>query len=137
MTKRFYEKGAEKVLTKQIDFVGDTIKVSLIKSAYVPNFTTDEFYSTISANAHATATLASKSVLGGDFDAGDVTFPAVAAGQTCNAIVIWKDTGVAGTSPLLVYIDSADLTNFPVTTSGANIDITWANTSSRIFSMVP
>ncbi|HEY8359110.1 MAG TPA: hypothetical protein VIL30_16765 [Ramlibacter sp.] len=137
MTKRFYAKGAEQVLQGNVDFVGDTIKVSLLKSAYAPNFASDDFYSDLSANVVATATLSSKSVAGGVFDAADVNFPAVTPGETCNAIVVWKDTGVAGTSALLLYIDSADLTNFPVTTSGADVDITWANTSSRIFAMVP
>lgn len=137
MTKRFYEKGAEQVLSGNVDFVSDTIKVSLMKNAYTPNYSADDFYDDISANVQATVTLASKSVTGGDFDAADITFTAVAAGETCNAIVIWKDTGVAGTSPILAYIDSSDITNFPVTTSGADVSVTWANTSSRIFSLVP
>lgn len=137
MTKRFYEKGAEQVLRGNIDFVGDTLKVSLMKDSYSPNFSSDDFYNDISALVQATVTLASKSVTGGDFDAADITFTAVAAGETCDAIVIWQDTGDPATSVVLIYIDDADITNFPVTTSGADVSVTWANTSTRIFSLVP
>lgn len=137
MTKRLYAKGAEQILQAGVNFVADTIRVSLLANTYAPNFAADDFYDDLSAFVVATQALSSKSVLGGMFDAGDTTFPAVAAGTTCNAIVFWKDTGVPATSALLLYIDQADLVNFPVTTSGADIEVSWPNVASRIFSLVP
>lgn len=137
MTKRFYNKGAELVLTKQIDFVGDTLKAHLVKSAYTPNYATHDFRDDLGANIVATVTLASKTATGGVFDAADIVFSAVAAGNTCNAIVITQEGGTDATSPLLIYIDNADITNFPVTTSGGDVSVAWASTAYKIFSLVP
>lgn len=137
MTKRFYPKGAELTLTKQIDWVGDTIKVHLMAAAYTPNFSTNDFRDDIAAHIVATVTLASKSATGGVFDAADISFPSVAAGNTCNALVFTQDGASDATSPLLIYIDSADITNFPVTTSGGTVNVAWASSAYKIFSMVP
>ncbi len=137
MTKRFYAKGAELVLTKQVDFVADTIKVHLLRNAYTPNFATHDFRDDLGANIVSTVTLSGKSATGGVFDANNITFAAVPAGNTCNAIALSVEGGTDGTSPLLIYIDSADLTNFPVSTSGGDVVVSWADTAYKIFSMVP
>lgn len=134
MANALYAKGKEKILSGSINLPSDTIKASLLSSAYTPNLSTDEFWSTISANLLNTSqTLASKSVTAGVFDAADVTFTAVTAGSTVKAVVIWKDTGTASTSPLLVYIDT--ITGFPLATNGGDITITWDNGSYKIFSL--
>lgn len=137
MTKRFYAKGAELTLTKAIDWVGDTLKVHLMADTYVPNFTTNDYRDDIAAHIVATVTLASKAATGGIFDAADIVFTAVAAGDDCNAVVITQDGASDATSPLLIYIDDADITNFPVTTSGGDVNVAWASTAYKIFSLVP
>jgi hypothetical protein len=137
MTKRLYPKGAELTLTKQIDWVGDTIKVHLMADGYVPNFSTDEFRDDIAAHIVATVTLASKTATGGIFDAADISFAAVASGSDCNAIVFSKESGTDATSPLLIYVDDADITNFPVTTSGGNVNVAMPSSAYKIFSLVP
>ncbi len=137
MTKRFYPKGAELLLTKQIDLVSDTIKVHLMEDTYTPNFSGDDYRNDISSHIVATVTLASKSATGGVFDAADIVFAALAAGHDCNAIVITQEGGTDATSPLLIYIDDADITNFPVTTSGGDVSVAWAATAYKIFSLVP
>ena len=134
MANALYAKGKEKILSGSINLPSDTIKASLLSSAYTANLSTDEFWSTISANLLNTSqTLASKSVTAGVFDAADVTFTAVTSGSTAKAIVIWKDTGTPSTSPLLVYIDT--ITGFPLATNGGDITITWDNGSYKIFSL--
>lgn len=134
MANALYAKGKEKILSGSINLPSDTIKASLLSSAYTANLSTDEFWSTISANLLNTSqTLASKSVTGGVFDAADVTFTAVTSGSTVKAVVIWKDTGTPSTSPLLVYIDT--ITGFPLATNGGDITITWDNGSYKIFSL--
>lgn len=134
MSNALYAKGKEKILSGSINLPSDTIKASLLSSSYTANLSTDEFWSTISANLLNTSqTLGSKSVTGGVFDAADVTFTAVTSGSTVKAVVIWKDTGTPSTSPLLVYIDT--ITGFPLATNGGDITITWDNGSYKIFSL--
>lgn len=134
MANAFYTKGKEKILSASINFLTDTIKAALVKSAYTQNLATDEFYSTVATHVVGTnQTLSAKSVTGGAFDASDVTWAAVAAGDTVKAVVLYKDTGSDGTSPLLAYIDV--VTGLPLTTNGSDITIQWDNGAYKIFSL--
>ena len=134
MANALYALGKEKILSGAINLPSDTIKVALVKNTYPQNLTTDDFYDDISAYVIGTPqTLGSKSVALGVFDAGDVTYTAVTAGDTLEGVVIYKDTGVAGTSPLLAYIDT--ITGFPLATNGGDITIQWDNGAYKIFSL--
>lgn len=134
MANALYAKGKEKFLSGAIDLTSATIKVALVKNDYAQNLTTDEFYTSISASVVGTPqTLASKTVTSGVFDAADVTFTAVTAGSTLEAVVIYKDTGSSATSPLIAYIDT--ITGFPLATNGGDITIQWDNGSYKIFSL--
>lgn len=134
MANALYALGKEKILSGAINLPSDTIKVALLKNTYPQNLTTDDFYDDISAYVIGTPqTLAAKSVALGVFDAGDVTYTAVTAGDTLEGVVIYKDTGVAGTSPLLAYIDT--ITGFPLATNGGDITIQWDNGAYKIFSL--
>lgn len=134
MANALYGKGKEKLLTAAINLSTDTIKAALLSSAYTPNLSTDEFYSTISANTLNTPfTLTGKAITLGVFDADNVTYTAVTAGATAKAVVIYKDTGVSATSPLLAYIDT--ITGFPLATNGGDIQIVWDSGAYKIFSL--
>lgn len=134
MSNSLYAKGKEKLLSGAIDLTTATMKVALVKSAYAVNLGTHEFLSDLGANRLNTdQTLSGKSVTGGVFDANDVTFTAVTAGDTALAVVIYKDTGVAGTSPLLYYCDV--ITGFPLTTTGGDVVIGWDNGANKIFAL--
>jgi len=136
MANALYAKGKEKLLssTNAISLDTDTIKVALVKNDYAQNLATDEFYTSISASVVGTPqTLISKTITGGVFDATDVTFSTVAAGSTCEGVVIYKDTGTAGTSALLAYIDT--ITGFPLATNGGDVVIQWDNGAYKIFSL--
>lgn len=134
MSNALYAKGKEKMLAASINFVSDTIKVALVKNTYPQNLATDEFYSDISAYVVGTPqTLGSKTTAAGVFDASDATYTAVTAGDTLEGVVIYKDTGVAGTSPLLAYIDT--ITGFPLATNGGDITIQWDNGAYKVFSL--
>jgi len=78
-------------------------------------------------------TLASKTVTLGVFDAADITFTAVTAGSTVKAVVLYKDTGVNSTSPLIAYIDT--ITGFPLATNGGDISIVWDSGANKIFAL--
>ena len=67
------------------------------------------------------------------FDAADATFAAVTGGDTLEGVVIYKDTGVAGTSALIAYIDT--ITGFPLATNGGDITIQWDNGAYKILSL--
>lgn len=134
MTNALYAKGKEKILSASVNFPSDTIKAALVKSTYTQVVATDEFFSTISTYVLGTPqTLASKTVVDGALDAADITFSAVTAGDTAKCVVIYKDTGVAGTSPLLAFIDV--ITGFPLATNGGDITIQWDGGVNKIFSL--
>ena len=101
-----------------IDFDTDTLKLALLTSAYTPAVTTDEFWADVSANEVSgdgyTAggeTLTGASVLvdgNGDvtIDADNVPWTQGASGfLNARIAVLYKDTGVAATSPLIGYHD--------------------------------
>lgn len=135
MSNALYVKGAEKLLSGSVDLSSATIKAALLKNTYAQNLSTDEFYSDISANVAGTPqALGSKTVTGGKFDAADPTFTAVTAGDTLEAVVLYKDTGNPATSPLLAYIDT--ITGFPLATNGGDITPQWDNGTYKIFSLV-
>lgn len=134
MANALYSKGKEKILSAAINFSTDTIKAALVSSAYAPTLASDEFFSTISANVLNTPqTLSTKSILLGVFDADDVTYTAVTSGATAKAVVLYKDTGLAGSSPLLAYIDV--ITGFPLATNGGDIQVVWDAGAYKIFAI--
>ena len=113
MANTLYAKAKETILSAGIDLLTGTIKVALVKNTYPQNLSTDEFYSDISAYVLGTPqTLGTKSVTLGVFDAADVTYTAVTAGDTSEGVVIYKDTGVEATSRLICNIDTATAQSF-------------------------
>lgn len=135
MANALYTKGREKFLTGAISFSSDNIKILLIDAgSYTPNLSTDEFLSDIAGGARVATSgnLASKTTTGGTADAADVTFTAV-SGNQCSYIGMYKDTGSAATSPLILLIDTA--TNLPVTPNGGDITVQWDNGSNKIFTL--
>lgn len=96
-----------------IDFLTDTIKCALCTSSYTPNQTTHEWFSDITnevVGAGYTAlgvALASKtlsaSALVTTLDAADPSW--AASTITARYAIFYKDTGTAGTSPLIAYAD--------------------------------
>lgn len=135
MANALYDKGRQRFLEGQFNWLTDTIKVLMIdQAAYVVNLTTHEFLSDVSLSARITTpvTLTGKSTTGGAADASDVTFSAV-SGPSIEALVIYKDTGVEATSPLIAYIDTA--TGLPITPNGGDIIVTWDNGTNKIFKL--
>lgn len=133
MANVLYPKGKKKILDADIDLLVDTIKVVLIKNTYTYD-PAHEFYSSVNTHVLNTPqTLANRTTTDGVFDADDVTFTSVTAGDTANAIALIKDTGVAATSPLIAYFD--DITYFPAVTNGSDVVIQWSNGAAKIFAI--
>lgn len=93
----------------------------------------DTFRSDLSGVIALSGPLTTKVVAGGIFDADDTTFLAVAAGSSCSAVVLYKDTGNASTDPLISF--HGDLTGLPVTTNGGDITINWDTARNKVFAL--
>lgn len=135
MANEIYAYAKQLMLSGSLSWTGDTIKAVLVNAAnYTVNTTTHQFLSTIAATARVAASgaFSSLTATNGVADAADVTFSTV-SGDTVNAIVVYKDSGVEASSPLIAYIDTG--TGLPITPGGANIVITWDNGANKIFAI--
>lgn len=134
MSNALYDKGRQKILEGGIAILTDTIKAALVSTAYTVDLAAHEFLSDLGANRIGTdQTLGTPSSTAGVFDAADSLWTAVAGGSTVGAVVIYKDTTVAGTSPLIAYIDTGG--GLPYSTGGGNIPVVWASTAAKIFKL--
>lgn len=101
-----------------------TLKVALVDTGTYTYSSAHDFYDDVSAAVVGTPqTIGTKTYTNGLLDGADVTFTAV-TGPTCEALVIYLDSGVAGTSRLVAYLDTG-VTGLPVTPNGGDISTTW------------
>jgi hypothetical protein len=109
-----------------------TVKAALVDTGTTAYNAAHDFYDDISSAVVGTPqTIANKTFASGTFDGDDVTFTSV-SGNSCEAIVIYIDTGTPSTSRLVAYIDTS-VTGLPVTPNGGNISIQW--NASGIFTI--
>lgn len=133
MANSLYDKARERFLSAQLNWSTDTIKAVLVDTAvYTPSLAAHEYLSDISGSSRiaTSGAFTGKTIAGGAADANDVTFTSV-SGASIEAVVLYKDTGVEGTSPLIAYIDVA--TGLPITPNGGDIIVTWDNGTNKIF----
>lgn len=119
-------------LGTMVDLDGDTIKLALTTSSYTPDQDAHDFFDDVTNEVSASGTYsaggATLSVTlsqdntdnEGVFDATDVSF--TSATITARYAVIYKSTGVSGTSPLVCLIDFGS----DVTSTGGTFTITFA-----------
>ena len=116
-----YLKGLEQIFLGAVALESDTIKLKYMATTYTPAPTTENFLSDVSANEAAgapTETLASVDVRIDaansriEIDAADVTETGITC--TTNKFIIYKDTGVAATSPLIACVDITEGTLSPI-----------------------
>ena len=136
MTTNLYGLGLKAIVTQDVDWENDTIKVALVTSTYTPAQDTHDFWDDVSANeASGTGYTAGGETLGSKtitydaatnevrMDAGDVQWSS--ATITARYAVTYKDTGDAATSPLVGYIDFAT----DQSSSNGNFNLTFAANS--------
>jgi NCAIR mutase (PurE)-related protein len=128
MANAIYPKWKEAIMQASANSaLTGTVKVALVDTNDVPYSAAHDFYDDISAAVVGTPqTLNNKTfgtVSAGTFDADNVTFSAV-TGDQCEALVIYVDSGVAGTSRLVAFIDTG-VTGLPVTPNTGDITVTW------------
>jgi hypothetical protein len=115
-----------------IDIESGTVKCALVDTGTYTYSASHQFLSSLSGVVGTAATLSTNTVTNGVFDsATNPTYSAV-SGNTVEALVIYIDTGVAGTSRLVAYIDTG-VTGLPVTPNGGDITVTW--NASGIFAL--
>jgi len=137
MANSLYILGKQGLLHGSFALDVDTMKLALISSSYVPDLSIHQYYSDVNGYLiGASQTMTGVSVANGVFNSSSVTFNAVAGGSEVRYFVIYKDTGVASTSPLLVLIDTTTGVTLPFNTNGG--DIVWAPDSgvNKIFRLV-
>jgi hypothetical protein len=136
MANALYDSARESFLSGNLDWLTDNIKVVLVEG-YTPDTATHDFLDDVTgAGGTLVATsgnLASKTATDGVADADDVTLEEVPAGDPCDHLVIYKDTGTAGTSNLIAVIDSA--TGLPLTPNGGDVTVQWDSGSNKIFKL--
>lgn len=142
MASTLYLKGLEialDALMQEASAPAGTIKLVYMATSYTPNVGTHQYYADISASVASgapTETLANIDVridTGNsrvEVDADDVT----ESGITCstNKFVVYLDTGVAATSPLIACIDISEGTLSPI---GGILAITF--NAEGIFAVTP
>lgn len=99
-----------------------TVKAALVDTGTYTYSAAHEFYSSVSGVVGTPTEITSKTFTSGFFDGADVTFTAV-TGSPAEALVVFIDTGTAGTSRLIAFIDTA--TGLPVTPNGSDITVAW------------
>ena len=133
MANAIYPKYKEALLdaAANVDINNGTVKVALIDTGTYTYNAAHEFYSSVTGVVGTPQTIGTKTVTNGVFDGDNVTFTSV-TGNSVEALLIYVDTGTAGTSRLVAYIDTS-VTGLPVTPNGGDITITW--NASGIFAL--
>ncbi|MBT3239371.1 MAG: hypothetical protein HON98_02585 [Chloroflexi bacterium] len=131
MSSFVYNKAKSAILKGEINLLTDTIKVALVGSGYTADKDADEFFDDISNEVSGTGYTAGGKVLSNkgitvedandlaSFDADDPTW--TVSTVTARAAVLYKDTGLASTSPLIAYIDFGQ----DFSKAGADFTIQW------------
>lgn len=114
-----------------VDLNDLTVKVALVDTGTYTYSAAHQYLTSLTGVVGTAQTIAATTVTNGLFDGDDVTYTAV-TGNSVEALVIYIDTGVAGTSRLVAYIDTG-VTGLPVTPNGGNIAVNW--NSSGIFQL--
>ena len=124
MSNGLYSKGREKFLCGQIDWLNDDIKAVLVDAAdYTVNLNIHEFLSDIPlvGRTAISDSLTDKTTTNGWAGTSKIVFQNP-VGDVSEALVIFKDTGDATTSPLIGYFDS-NIQNLPIFLNGAKVTV--------------
>lgn len=125
MANAIYPKYKEALLngSANTNMSAGTVKVALVDTGTYTYSSAHEFLTSLTGVVGTAQTLGTKTFTNGTFDAADSTFTSV-TGASVEALVVYIDTGTAGTSRLVAFIDTG-VTGLPVTPNGGNINVTW------------
>lgn len=133
MANNLYDSGRSAFAAGAINWTADNIKAVLVDTDdYAVNLATHDFLDDIPVGARIATSpnLSGKTITAGACYAAPWVFTAV-TGDQAEALVIYKDSGVAATSQLIAYIDS--VSGLPVTPNGTDITVTPDTGANKIF----
>ncbi len=136
MANAVYDLARQAFLEGNIAWLSGNIKAVLVDTGAYTFSQAHQFLSDVPGGARIATSgdLANKTSAAGVADADDVVFANVGpAGTTIEAMVLYVDTGVAGTSRLICYIDTA--TGLPVTANAADITVVFDAGANKIFKL--
>lgn len=130
MASALYPSFKQLLLGGDIDLATDDIRAVIVDTADYIYSSAHDFLDDIPADAGVavSSALTGKTIANGVFDAADVTFNAV-TGDSVEAVVLYKHTGVDATSSLIAYIDGFSA----VTPNGGSVTASW--NASGIFAL--
>lgn len=136
MANFIFTKCKEALLTGNIDFLSDSIKVLAVNNSYIPSQNEDQFVSDIESSSivFRSNSLSGKTVLQGKLDASDLQVGNY-NGSAFHAIIMYLDTGNDTTSRLIFYVDTATGLPFEGVNAEANVTIIWNDNSTKIISL--
>lgn len=118
MASQLYPQGANHILGKatQVNFASDTFKILFYASTFnsAHEFVSDLTGASIVARSGA---LTGITITSGVIDANDITLTAV-SGSAFSEVILYKDTGVDTTAPLIAIFD---VTTFTPTGGDVNV----------------
>lgn len=115
MANRLYPKGRAKFAEALVAWSTHNFKVAALLTGYTYS-ATHEFVTDLGGNIVArSSNLTGKTSVGGILKSDPASFASLTGGRVLY-LVIFRDTGVDATSPLLYYIDTAS--NLPFTPNG-------------------
>jgi len=140
MASKIYPLGIDKILSSALSLEAEAenegMYVVLVKGTYSFNVAHD-FYDDIAASIVAEETpkllvnpevTTSTAVVKFDADDTGLTWTTVTDADDVGGAVVYYNTGTAGTSPLIAFLDAADLT-----TNGSDVTLTF--NASGIFTL--
>lgn len=133
MANAIYPKAKEQMLQGGINLSTGAVKVALIDTGTYTYSAAHEFFSSVTGVVGTPVALTTKTFVNGVFDADDVTFTSV-SGATAEALLLYIDTGTAGTSRLILFQDTG-VTGLPVTPNSGNINLVFDNGANKIFAL--
>jgi len=124
MANLLYPKGKEAILSGEITWGGggDTFKVALVDTGVYTYSAAHDYHDDLSGVIATSDALTALTNTSGQCDAANVNFTSV-SGESIEALVIFKETGVSSTSRLIAYIDTG--TGLPFSPNSGEVDITW------------
>ena len=135
MANALFGIGRANFLIGDIHWDSDNIKFTFVDSTdYTLAIDTHDYYDDITAGGRVgtSGNLSSKTYALGVADAADETVNTV-TGDQFEYIILWMDSSVEATSPLIACIDTA--TGLPCTPNGGNITVQWDAGANKIFKL--
>lgn len=136
MANAFYNQFFDALGTEGIQLLTDNLKVVLTDSDYTYSAAHEDLADVAAAGRVATSgNLSTKTLADGVFDADDITFASVAAGDTVTGFVLYLDTGTESTSTLIAFWDTDTGGAISIPTNGGDINLTWDSGANKIFTL--